>query len=356
VFISAAAVRNPIGSIANADTKCQTFADARNLGGTWKAWLSDGAVSASARLTHAIVPYRLLDGTLVANDWADLVDGSLAHAIDMDETGASVTRNGLDVWTGTDAAGANFLDGSCANWTNASVSNPQSAMGRSDATSQDWAQARMDTCDRTTPHLFCFEQGAGPSAVPPGPATCPSAIDFTSPVPTIRCGDIGGTYHSRLCPSGQVAVGFDVYESRNTTPYVVSGLVAICGSISIAQATCAVTIPSSTSFPRDGSVGDTGPTSRRCPANTMLVGVRGHAGQFMDEIAFGCAPLTLSLVGASYVATVGAVSWLTADGGTGGAAFSSPCPAGQVSPGSAIDAGTVLNGFSVFCATPILKP
>jgi hypothetical protein len=88
----------------------------------------------------------------------------------------------------------------------------------------------------------------------------------------------------------------------------------------------------------------------------VLVGVRGRSGQFMDQIAFGCAALTLSKVGTSYQATVGAVSWLAADGGTGGGAFTSPCPAGQVSPGSAIHASTVLNAFSLFCATPILLP
>ncbi len=354
VFISATAVSNPIGGVASADSRCQSFADARNLGGTWKAWISDTG-SASARLAHAVVPYRLLDGTLVANNWDDLIDGSLAHRIDMDETGATAS-GGLDIWTGTDAAGAAFLDGSCANWTNATANNPLGAMGRSDAVNQDWTQSKMQTCDRTTPHLYCFEQGAGPSSGPPAPANCPSSMDFTSPVPTVRYGDIGGTYHPRLCPAGQVAIGFNVFERANPAPAVVSGLVAICGRISISPSTCQVTIPSATNYPLDGTSGDSGTVNRRCPADTMVVTVRGRSGQFMDQIGFGCAPLTLSKVGSSYQANVGAVTSLPAVGGTGGGAYTSPCPAGQVATGSAIHADTVLNAFSLFCATPILLP
>jgi hypothetical protein len=317
--------------------------------------MSDNTTSASARLTHAIVPYRLLDATLVANDWNALIRGSLAHSIDIDETGTR-QGGGFDVWTGADAAGAGFQDGSCGSWTNGTANNPRGSVGANNATNQGWTEALMQTCDRTAPHIYCFEQGAGPSAAPPPPTNCPSSIDFSSPVPTTRTGDIGGTYSPRICPVGQVAIGFNVYERRNSTPNVVTGLVAICGPISITPSTCAVTIPSATTFPRDGSVGDTGPTSRRCPTNTVLVGVRGRSGQFMDQIAFGCAALTLSKVGTSYQATVGAVSWLAADGGTGGGAFTSPCPTGQVSPGSAIHASTVLNAFSLFCATPILLP
>src|SRR5437762_2817246 len=55
VFISSATVLNPIGGVATADATCQAFADARSLGGTWKAWISQPTAPASSRLTHAVV-------------------------------------------------------------------------------------------------------------------------------------------------------------------------------------------------------------------------------------------------------------------------------------------------------------
>src|SRR5262249_28544146 len=65
------------GGLAGADTFCQGLATAAGLPGVFKAWLSDSTATAKDRLTHAVGPYVLRHGGVVANDWADLTSGSL---------------------------------------------------------------------------------------------------------------------------------------------------------------------------------------------------------------------------------------------------------------------------------------
>ena len=76
-----------LGGLAGADSKCQARADAAGLGGSWNAWLSDDAESASSRITRSSGPYTRVDGVLVANNWDDLTDGSLQNPLSIDEFG-----------------------------------------------------------------------------------------------------------------------------------------------------------------------------------------------------------------------------------------------------------------------------
>lgn len=95
---------------SSADYWCQYIATDSgygNMDGTWKAWMSafEGP-SASARLTHNSDPYILPDGTIVADDWDDLVDGTLQNPINIDESGEEVpTGEGYVVATGTRPSG-----------------------------------------------------------------------------------------------------------------------------------------------------------------------------------------------------------------------------------------------------------
>src|SRR5215470_17442921 len=68
-----------LGGLAGADAKCADHAAAGGLAGTFKAWLSDSHKSAASRLTHSTGTYSLVDGTLVAGAWDDLVMGNLQH-------------------------------------------------------------------------------------------------------------------------------------------------------------------------------------------------------------------------------------------------------------------------------------
>ena len=73
------------GALA-ADERCRGYADDENLDGRWMAWVSDSNTSPEERFDHSLTFYILRDGSVVADDWADLIDGNLHHAIDVTET------------------------------------------------------------------------------------------------------------------------------------------------------------------------------------------------------------------------------------------------------------------------------
>jgi len=153
--VSSTSVAANAGSAVAFDATCQSLADGRNFSGTWKAWVSDAASSPSSRFAHATVPYRLLDGTVVANNWNDLTDGSLAHAIDVFDD-ASPASASLQVWTGTTYAGS-VASGTCTNWTQASMSLIAD-FGLTDRTDDGWSDWQLQYCNAPGMHLYCFEQ------------------------------------------------------------------------------------------------------------------------------------------------------------------------------------------------------
>ena len=154
VFVSSTAVAANAGSAVAYDTVCQNFADARNLAGTWKAWMSDASGSPSSRFTHAGVPYRLLDGSVIANNWNDLTDGSLGHAINVMDDGSAA--GSLQVWTGTTSSGT-VAPTTCSGWTNATMSFIAD-FGMSDRTDDGWSDFQLQYCNMPGMHVYCFEQ------------------------------------------------------------------------------------------------------------------------------------------------------------------------------------------------------
>jgi hypothetical protein len=83
----------------------------------FRAILSDGVTNAKDRLTIKGPIYNLAN-ELVANNAADLWDGTIAHAVRYDEYGQSVNE-GTRVWTGTNGLGAADPN-CCGNWFNPS--------------------------------------------------------------------------------------------------------------------------------------------------------------------------------------------------------------------------------------------
>lgn len=147
-----------VASLANADALCQELAADALLSGSFKAWLSDSSTAATSRLSRAIVPYVLPDGTVVANDWTDLTDGSLAHAIDQDESEADLEPafDNMSVWTATEADGSAIAGSNCANWTSAEDTE-DGATGDAGATGAAWSASGTATCDELA-RLYCVEQ------------------------------------------------------------------------------------------------------------------------------------------------------------------------------------------------------
>jgi len=148
------------------DARCNAAVLAAGLPGTYVAWLSlyfagppEVWVDAADRIPEA--EYRLVDGTLVADSKADLLDGSLDHAIDHDEYGAAITvppsATNL-VWSATNTDGTADWQ-TCTNWTGGGT-----YLGASfDTTSGAWTLggAILDCSTIDTnggAHLYCFQQ------------------------------------------------------------------------------------------------------------------------------------------------------------------------------------------------------
>jgi hypothetical protein len=143
---------------AGADNACNDAAAAAvpALGGNWSSWTSDSASTAMSRLMPTAAnqaPYLLLDSvTKVALGLTSLA-GTLLHAIDMDENGAS--RSNVPVWTGT-ALGA-YTSFSCADWTGGGLQMTTATAGNSGATSPEWTASMLNLpCNGNKAHLYCF--------------------------------------------------------------------------------------------------------------------------------------------------------------------------------------------------------
>jgi hypothetical protein len=139
------------------DDACTDLATNEGLSGDWTAWLGKGSCGTCLDPRDRIQDgeYRLLDGTLVASSLADLTDGTLEHAIDMDETETPLV-GAFEVWTGTDADGTGTSGpGTCTVWTTNS-DQILAQTGSTSATDEEWSDTGGgNPCDRLN-RLYCF--------------------------------------------------------------------------------------------------------------------------------------------------------------------------------------------------------
>ena len=168
-----------------ADKRCQDLATEAGLAGSFKAWISGRVDTGSGPLPHGVVdrftqsavPYRLVNGTQVADDWADLTDGSLDHAIDRDEYGNPVGQE-TRVWTNTRTNGTAWDNSrqcavgpnpdipglwtwSCGapSWTAGDCQFQSGKYGQANSTGGDWTGTNSSNTACTNQfHLYCFEQ------------------------------------------------------------------------------------------------------------------------------------------------------------------------------------------------------
>lgn len=152
VFVTETLHTAELGGTAGADAICRGQATAAGLEGDFVAWLSTIGSSVADRLVQSSDPYVLVDGTLIAEDWADLVDGSILARINLDASG---TPRGGDVWTGTLATGGSFTDNDCAGFTSASAGF--GLCGSTATAASQWTENITPACG-TSLRLYCFEQ------------------------------------------------------------------------------------------------------------------------------------------------------------------------------------------------------
>lgn len=142
----------PQGSLSAMDTVCQNRANAANLLGTWKAWLSDSTTNAKDRITDS-GPWHLVSGPKVANNISDLTDGTLNAPINRNEFGSVVST--VEVFTGTFYNGLKTTE-TCNNWASNSGTDLGST-GTTNQSNQSWSQSSSNYCNTPSP-IYCFEQ------------------------------------------------------------------------------------------------------------------------------------------------------------------------------------------------------
>lgn len=195
VFLTSTSYNGDLGGLYGADSKCQERASAAKLGGTWKAWLSDDKIDAKSRLIHYSNAYKLINGTVLANNWNDLTDGTLQNFINITELGTPFSR---EVWTGTKPdgnrspvpVGESLLSGdNCSNWTSNSSSGTFASTGLSYTKNAGWTDIGGGQAGTERPcdirlALYCFEQPTSqsptptstPTPLPPTPTSTPTLI------------------------------------------------------------------------------------------------------------------------------------------------------------------------------------
>jgi len=150
-FVTSTATQGNMGGLAGADARCQALANAANLPGVYKAWLSDSQASPLTRFTHSTLPYIRVDGSQIAADWASLIGSSHSGGISSDEFGTYLST--ISIWTGTNDNGS--AASTCNNWTsNDSMLN--GTFGGSTYSSA-WSNTGTHPCDFGT-NMYCFEQ------------------------------------------------------------------------------------------------------------------------------------------------------------------------------------------------------
>lgn len=155
---------------ARADELCQEQANRANLGGWWKAMLSDEdhdlhdtvlnvayqRLACTTSDTSCLAEAADDNGLSLASNFLDLFDGSLTHTIRTTELSTHFNHNHSGKpWTGSNASGGKKVDMTCNNWKSSSESL-SGAVGNSASKEGDWLDNGAAACSTFHP-LFCFE-------------------------------------------------------------------------------------------------------------------------------------------------------------------------------------------------------
>ncbi len=157
VFVSNAEVAaQSLGGISGGDALCQSWADAAGLQGNYFAWLGDNTTDPATRFEQSTVPYVMVNGTKIADDWTDLTDGTLDSLFRVTQTNG--TNDGFAL-SNVDTDGT-VLNPNATQHCNNFTSNAGGAIiqiGRNQFTNFNWTRASNSACTSTFP-LYCFEQ------------------------------------------------------------------------------------------------------------------------------------------------------------------------------------------------------
>ncbi len=155
VFVSSTKYHGSMEGASGADSRCSNLAAAAGLPGTYKAWISTSSSSPGSRFSKSMGPYMLPDlTTIVAENYADLTDGTIQHTINREEHNVQIATE--EIWTGTSSSGAVTAATTCSDWsTFSSLWNGET--GRTSATNSAWTSQGDDKCN-VYKRIYCFQQ------------------------------------------------------------------------------------------------------------------------------------------------------------------------------------------------------
>jgi hypothetical protein len=154
IFVTNTSYNGNLGGIVGADAKCMARAQAGRLAGTWVALLSNSTLNMTNRISDRV--YQRMDGKIIANNKADLFDGSIQNAIGQNEFGSGIGVFPLDlvVHTGSTIQGTKAANANCNNWISSS-SSVSSYQGKSSQTNYQWDSWGGNGCNLNA-SLYCM--------------------------------------------------------------------------------------------------------------------------------------------------------------------------------------------------------
>jgi hypothetical protein len=156
VFVTSSQYDGDLARLGGGDKLCQQIATDARLGGTWKAWLSIGGVSAVDRISD-VAPWFLIDGVTKVFATKAQLRARPTVIINQDESGMIIdpmitAPRDLVVETGTRNGGLSGAD--CGAWTNTGMGT----YGFLDLP-EYWTEYADGICDiGSNKRLYCFEQ------------------------------------------------------------------------------------------------------------------------------------------------------------------------------------------------------
>ncbi|MFH1224956.1 MAG: DUF1554 domain-containing protein [Candidatus Diapherotrites archaeon] len=196
IFVTSTTYNASLGGLAGADAKCTARASAGSLTGTWKALISNTVTNAKDRIPDTV--HKGLDGLTIANNEADLFDGTIANRIYFTEMGTAYSGAPDYVWTGFETGGI-ATGVNCGNWASTSGNTyPGSATG----TGSGWMKSGVQRACSTTARLYCIKTTAGWDKCEG--VTCPNTCDGSYREYNGQCQGINGIckYTAQPCAFG----------------------------------------------------------------------------------------------------------------------------------------------------------
>lgn len=230
VFISSKTVKGDV-TISGADALCASSGVNGGMGNNFKAWISSPTSNPTNRFNTFAGAYRLSNGTLIANSWADLIDGSIQNHIKINEFGETLGFN--LVWTGTSSNGTTYpgisANKNCNGWTTTTGRGTIGVMSTDDnnlLTNGQWSLSPYGEYPCIQEYrLYCFEQGnIAPPTPTPTPVPTPTPTTLAYDWRTQYSNTQGPIWYHKALDNGSLVNmtwGYNSYRAsyQNATPY-----------------------------------------------------------------------------------------------------------------------------------------